>query len=233
MIWVQFAAPESGGLMPVTAVNSRSLTCSVLQPVSRAHCSDACDEARSGARYRRTPGRCFRPYMPADCSCHSECVLGAEAVWVPTIDCRHRTRIRSDERRKRKHAMAVFAAPCRQGRNHGMAHPRQYASAFTAVIQGIFLEGFSQPITRRCSNSRDGVGGTKSLAKTFSPLVPLWRRIAPLVDASHDRSAGNWVGTICVKHVISGHCSLRRTHRLLWLPAESPWQACKGLEIHI
>src|ERR1035441_2623319 len=45
--------PGSGGLMPATVVNPLLLNGLDLAPASRAHCSDACDEARSGVRYTR------------------------------------------------------------------------------------------------------------------------------------------------------------------------------------
>jgi len=73
---------------------------------------------------------------------HPERIPGPVAAGVPTVDSRHRTCIRRDKRREREDAVAVFAAARCQGRNHGVAQPRQHALAFTAVIQSIFFEGF-------------------------------------------------------------------------------------------
>ena len=93
----------------------------VLGPESRVSCSDACDEARSGARYRRTPGRCFRPRRPAGCSCPSGRRPLRRSGGVPAIDRRHGACIGSNQRGEREDAVAVIPAARRQGRDQGVA----------------------------------------------------------------------------------------------------------------
>ena len=193
------------------AVSPLALTCSDLAVRNHARCSDAFVKAESGVRYRRTPGRCSRPYIPASCSSHPECVFGSEAVRVPAINRGHRARIGPHERREREDAMAVCAAARRQGRDYRMAHPRDYASAFTAIVQGIFLQSFRQPITCRGSHRRDREVGAESLAETLSPLTPLWRRIIQLVDAGCYCGAGYWVRSVRVENIIVELSSLRWT----------------------
>src|ERR1035438_6084184 len=106
--------------------------------------------------------------------------------------------------------MAVFAAPRRQGGNHGMAQSRKYASAFAAVVQRIFLEGFRQPISCRGSDNRDPNVRPESLAVTLGPLVPLRWSIAVLVDACCRRGSDNRVRTEGVAQVVAEHRFLSR-----------------------
>src|SRR5208337_4854975 len=61
----------SGGCIPATVVDPRSLISLDLCPASRAHCSDACAKSRREVRYKRTPGQCCRPYNLAGYSCPS------------------------------------------------------------------------------------------------------------------------------------------------------------------
>jgi len=65
--------------------------------------------------------------------------------------------------------MAVFTTAPSQGRDHGMTQPRNWAAAFAAVVQRIFLEGFSYPVARSGSNSRDPEAGSKPLAVPSAP----------------------------------------------------------------
>jgi len=91
-----------------------------------------------------------------------------------------------------------------------MADPRICASAFTAVVQGVFLEDCGQSIARCGSNGRNDEVGTESLSESLSPLVPLWRRVAQLVDAGRDRCTGKWIWTVRVEEVIAEFDSLCR-----------------------
>ena len=91
-----------------------------------------------------------------------------------------------------------------------MAQPRKRTRAFAAVVQCVFLEGFRQPVTRGGSNSRDPKVGAKSLAVTFSALIPLRWRIGQLVDSGGERGADNWIRTECVENVVVYLCSFRR-----------------------
>src|ERR1035437_8148131 len=124
---------------------------------------------------------------------HPKGILCAEAVWVPAIDRSHRTRIGRDKRGEREDAVAVIAAARRQGGKHGMAQPREDSLAFATVVQRIFLEGFCQRITRRCPNRCAPKVRSESPGITLHALIPLWRRIACLVDTGNYRCAGNWV----------------------------------------
>src|ERR1035437_10912811 len=106
---------------------------------------------------------------------HPKGILRAEAVRVPSIDRSHRSRIGRHQRGEREDAVAVIAAARRQGGEQGMAPPREYSSAFTAVVQRIFLEGLSQRITSRGPNRRDPKVRSESPGITLHALIPLWR----------------------------------------------------------
>src|ERR1700685_1457807 len=116
---------------------------------------------------------------------HSESILVIVAVGIPRVDGCHRAGIRGDERWKRKDAMAVLTLACRKGRDHGMTKPWKHALALTAVVQSVFFEGFGQPVTRRGADCGNAESGPDSLAKSFSALLPLWRRVVSLANASH------------------------------------------------
>ena len=97
--------------------------------------------------------------------------------------------------------MAVVAAACGEGRNHGMAQPRKYTFAFTAVVQRVFPEGLCQRIARRRGDRCDAKIRAESLAVTRSSLHPLRRRIVRLVDARRDSSTHHRIGPKRVENV--------------------------------
>src|SRR5208282_5881628 len=109
---------------------------------------------------------------------HSERILVIVAAGILAINGRHGAGIRSNQIRKRKDAMAIIAAACNKGRNHGMAQPPKHAFALTAVIQRVLVKGFRKRVARRGSYRHDAVIGPKTLAVTFGTLIPLrWRII--------------------------------------------------------
>src|SRR6266567_4466644 len=97
--------------------------------------------------------------------------------------------------------MAILTAPRCQGRDHGMAQPRKHAPALTPVIQRVFSEGPGESIARRCGYRGDPEVGPESLAVTGSALLPLWRCIVRLVDASSKCGAHDWIGPKRIEQV--------------------------------
>src|SRR3981081_3057186 len=98
--------------------------------------------------------------------------------------------------------MAILAATCCEGGNHGMGQARKETFALTAVIQRVFAEGFRKRVTRRGAYRRDGEVGCDSLAITLPSLFPLWRSVLALINASHECGADDGIGAYCVEYVV-------------------------------
>src|ERR1700682_3835890 len=108
--------------------------------------------------------------------------------------------------------MAIFAATCCEGGNHGMAQAWKETFALTAVIQRVFAEGFRKRVTRRGAYRRDSEVGCDSLAITLPSLFPLWRSVLPLINASHECGADDGLGADGVESVVVELRFLGRTH---------------------
>src|SRR5580704_13100054 len=93
-------SPESGGAMTAVALNFLSITDLNLGVALRAHCSCACEKARSGVRCRGTQGRCLHPHTTTGCSCPS----GTRPWHRNGLDTMHRPQswFRHTERRDQK-----------------------------------------------------------------------------------------------------------------------------------
>src|ERR1700693_5735942 len=83
-----------------------------------------------------------------------------------------------------------------------MFHPRKEAFALTAVIQRVFVKGFRERIACRGAYTCDGEVGRKSLAVALRALFPLRGSAVPLVDASREGSADDWIGAQRVEEVV-------------------------------
>src|ERR1700686_4771444 len=142
---------------------------------------------------------------------HAQRIRGFVAAWIPRIHSSHGASIWSDQSRDRKHAMALFAAACCESGNHGVAQPWKHAFALTAVIQRVFLEGFSEGVARRRSNRRDAEVGREPLAVTLRSLFPFRRSVFPLVNASRECCADDGIGAERVEGVVVNLRFLRRT----------------------
>lgn len=92
-----------------------------------------------------------------------------------------------------------------------MTQPREYACAFTAVVQRIVLEGFRERITRRCAGYPDSEVRPESPAVTSHALTPLRRRITGLVDACRDAGADHRIRTEGVEGIVLQPRCLRWT----------------------
>src|ERR1035438_2059155 len=143
---------------------------------------------------------------------YSETILGVVTAGIPSIDGSHGTGIRSEQRREREDAVAIFAAACCQGRNHGMSQPRKQPFALTAVIQRVFLEGFRERIARRRSYRCDAEVRPDSLAITLRALLPFRRSILHLANASSKSRADDGIRAESVEGVVAELRCLRRTH---------------------
>src|SRR6202171_4086451 len=108
--------------------------------------------------------------------------------------------------------MAIFAATCCEGGNHGMAQAWKETFALTAVIQRVFAEGFRKRVARRGAYRCDGEVGPESPAITLPPLFPLWRSVLPLINASHECGADDGIGADGVEDVVVELRFLGRTH---------------------
>ena len=86
---------------------------------------------------------------------HAERIFRAESMGIPAIDSSHCAGIGSGDSGDREDAMAIYSLTCREGRGHGVAHPRPNACTFAAVIQRILFKGFRKTESRRRSNCRD------------------------------------------------------------------------------
>ena len=142
---------------------------------------------------------------------HAERIPGIVAAGVPTVHRRHGGCIRRDECRDREDAVAVIAAPCGQGRNHGMAQPRQHAFALTAVVQRVFFEGLGQRITRGGAYGCYAKVGPESLAITLCASPPVRRCIPGLVKARREGGADDGIRAERVEELVVDLRLLRRT----------------------
>jgi len=74
-----------------------------------------------------------------------------------------------------------------------MSQPWKHASALTAVVQRVLLEGFRQRITGRGTYRRDSEVGPDAFAVTLSALLPLRDSIPGLANASRERCADDGI----------------------------------------
>src|SRR5580704_18755288 len=148
---------------------------------------------------------------------HPERVLGIVTAWIPPIDRSHGSGVRSNEIRKRKHAMAVLATACCESRDNGVTKPRKHACALTAVVQRVLPEGPRKRVARRRAHRSDAEVGPESFGVTLSSLFPLRRSVFRLANASRKRSADDWIGAERVEDVVAELSFLCRTHiRQIW-----------------
>jgi len=107
--------------------------------------------------------------------------------------------------------MPVVVAAGGESRNHGVVQARKHTFALATVVQRVFPEGAREGIARRRSDRGDAEIGSESLAVTRRALLPLWRSIVRLVNASRDGSAHDWIWSKGIEEVVAEPRFLCRT----------------------
>src|ERR1700733_4118909 len=98
----ELPGPERGGSKPATATDRGSVTGLTPDLALRARSEGAFDEAKSGVRHRGTRGRCFRPYIPEECSYPSGAHPWRRSGRIPRLDGGHGAGQRRQQRRERE-----------------------------------------------------------------------------------------------------------------------------------